>query len=155
PHTPRADRREPDTPRADRHKPDTPRDDRSEPNTPREERHEPDRPRDDRSEPDRSRPSSRVGSTAPEGRPDSWGDSGPGQGSHSSGHDSSGHDSGGGGHRGGGSDQDPTPGMIILGALGGIAERAFVPAAANKDEGRIRALLREVVDAVWATNPTA
>jgi hypothetical protein len=45
--------------------------------------------------------------------------------------------------------------MIILGALGGIAERAFVPSAANKDEGRIRALLREVADAVWATNPTA
>jgi hypothetical protein len=45
--------------------------------------------------------------------------------------------------------------MKILGALGGTAEPASMPSAANKDEGRIRALLREVVDAVWTTNPTA
>jgi hypothetical protein len=45
--------------------------------------------------------------------------------------------------------------MVILGALRGAAEPASMPSAANEDEGRIGALLREVVDAVWATHPTA
>jgi hypothetical protein len=45
--------------------------------------------------------------------------------------------------------------MKILGALRGMADPTSMPSAANKDEGRIRALLREVVDAVWTTNPTA
>jgi hypothetical protein len=44
--------------------------------------------------------------------------------------------------------------MVILGALQGAAEPPSMPSAANDDEGRIGALLREVVDAVWATNPT-
>jgi hypothetical protein len=45
--------------------------------------------------------------------------------------------------------------MVILGARGGTAEPASMPSAANEDEGRIGALLREVVGAVWSTNPTA
>jgi hypothetical protein len=45
--------------------------------------------------------------------------------------------------------------MVILGTLQGTTEPASMPSAANEDEGRIGALLREVVDAVWATNPTA
>jgi hypothetical protein len=45
--------------------------------------------------------------------------------------------------------------MVILGTLQGMAEPASMPSAANEDEGQIGALLREVVDAVWATNPTA
>jgi hypothetical protein len=45
--------------------------------------------------------------------------------------------------------------MVILGALGGTAEPTPMPSAADEDEERIGALLREVVDAVWATNPTA
>jgi hypothetical protein len=44
--------------------------------------------------------------------------------------------------------------MVILGALQGTAEPASLPFAVNEDEGRIGTLLREVVDAVWATNPT-
>jgi hypothetical protein len=44
--------------------------------------------------------------------------------------------------------------MVILGALQGTAEPPSMPTAANEDDGRIGALLREVVDAVWATNPT-
>jgi hypothetical protein len=160
PHTPRADRRERVAPRDDRRERVAPRDDRRESVAPRDDRRErvaprDDRdervaPRDDRDEPDRGRPSSRVGPSASEGRPDSGGDRGHGDGQHSSG-----HDRGGDGHRGGGSDQEPTPGMVILTALRGMAEPASMPSAANKDEGRIRALLREVVDAVWATNPTA
>jgi hypothetical protein len=45
--------------------------------------------------------------------------------------------------------------MRILGALSGMAGLASMPSAANEDEGRIAALVSEVVDAVWATNPTA
>src|SRR5262249_40422697 len=70
-------------------------------------------------------------------------------------HDSGGHDSGGHDHRGGGSDQEVTPGMMILGALQGMAEPASMPSATTEDEGRIKALLHEVVDAVWANDPTA
>jgi hypothetical protein len=67
---------------------------------------------------------------------------------------SSGHDPGGHDHHGGESGEKPTPGMVILGALQGTADPASMPTAADEDEGRIGALLREVVDAVWATNPT-
>jgi len=121
-----------------------------EPDRLREDQDEPDTPRADRDERDRDRPSSRVGAPTPEGRPDSGGGPGLGYGQGSSGHDPGGH-----GHQGGGSGQEPTPGMVILGALGGMAEPASMPSAANEDEGRIGALLREVVDAVWATHPTA
>jgi Type III secretion protein (HpaP) len=121
-----------------------------EPDKWREDRHEPDKPREDRHEPDQRRPSSRVGPPAPEGRPDSGGNPELGYGRGSSGHDRGGHD-----HQGGESGQEPTPGMMILGALQGTAEPASIPAAASEDEDRLETVLREVVHAVWTTNPTA
>jgi hypothetical protein len=121
-----------------------------EPDKPREDRHEPDKPREDRHEPDQRRASSRVGQPAPEGRPDSGSNPELGYGRGSSGHDRGGHD-----HQGGGSDQEPTPGMVILGALRGTAEPADTPAAASEDGERLGTVLREVVHAVWTTNPTA
>ena len=110
---------------------------------------ETDTPREDRNEPDWDRPSSRIGPTAPDGQPNFGGAAALGYSPGSSSHDPGGHD-----HRGGGSGEKPTPGMVILGALQGTAEPPSMPTTASEDEGRIGALLREVVDAVWATNPT-